>query len=964
MGDTKTEISENPESTSGDLERQESAKTETDTKSETLELQNMKEESDDVCNENSSELTRPKTNDDVQRAIEGLKDIPDEELQEFLDDEDFMEGLDVVDAWEGEEEKRHEKRPKSRSRERERRRISRDHNRFRDHRSLNNRERLRREDRKRDENRRDPNKSTKDIERDKMRTQRDCESKIQAEKNKAIKTLLDSDNVVPPGTELEAIETITEKQNVDKVGISRSRRSREKRTRGSPAWRRSDDRTRNSPHRRWSPIIISPERRRSPIKLSPGSRRSPVRLSPSSRRSPHKLSPLILSPERPRSLLRLSPTHPRRPSWERKTSAEERRRSADRHRRRQEVRERDYKPSSRRSRSRERHRSRSPDRHRRKYSRSPGDRRGSPRWRSRSGSRGRSPQRRTRKRSPFINEIRRQFRNESTRQQQQQQQQPPSANLGYLIPPMMSGMPPMGSPIYPHEQEQHPPFMPHHPPGPQGLIMPGPPQGFMNFDPAHPHMAPSINYDPSAPQLMIQSEFSAGPVIYGQHAPAPVQPPLLPLPVPSPQPVPAPGPIMEQGPLMYNQLHHLAPLLPTPGKEQTDLSSRRSVSPQARSVRSNTPRSYRGMRRSTTPYNDVHSSHEERLKTPEPPVISNSKASFGKTSLSSLLEASVSAKDSLGPPVLYPGFKPEILRHCEHALRDLPVEDPRLKMKGRFFFNPQKEDTTSESEERSSNSILLKKGKNKIYWDEEEERHSQITVKSGVHVHQKICQTDEVQTEQKEVQATVITAEFGVQVNLNDLEQPAKEEKRPIMDRLDWDMRETFDYTPKPREADDLRWSLSNSSQKRPWGRAISPPRGPEDRSFSRERTSSDYPNRTLTLCTPARSREEFSSHRGPILRDHFIREPLPPSYRQNLDDHDEHFHDNRSDRSRGESPMVIDDSPEEIEEEPEVFARTTERIVLTKIPRGQSIPVFKGRGGPREGRPFRGGRGSYRDKF
>ncbi|XP_046625803.1 serine/arginine repetitive matrix protein 1-like isoform X2 [Neodiprion virginianus] len=828
MGDTETEISENLESTSGDLERQESAKTETDTKSETLELQNMKEESDDVCNENSSELTRPKTNDDVQRAIEGLKDIPDEELQEFLDDEDFMEGLDVVDAWEGEEEKRHEKRPKSRSRERERRRISRDHNRFRDHRSLNNRERLRREDRKRDENRRDPNKSTKDIERDKMRTQRDCESKIQAEKNKAIKTLLDSDNVVPPGTELEAIETITEKQNVDKVGISKSRRSREKRTRGSPVWRRSDDRTRNSPHRRWSPIVISPERRRSPIKLSPGSRRSPVRLSPSSRRSPHKLSPLILSPERPRSLLRLSPTHPRRPSWERKTSAEERRRSADRHRRRQEVRERDYKPSSRRSRSRERHRSRSPDRHRRKYSRSPGDRRGSPRWRSRSGSRGRSPQRRTRKRSPFINEIRRQFRNESTRQQQQQQQQPPSANLGYLIPPMMSGMPPMGSPIYPHEQEQHPPFMPHHPPGPQGLIMPGPPQGFMNFDPAHPHMAPSINYDPSAPQLMIQSEFSAGPVIYGQHAPAPVQPPLLPLPVPSPQPVPAPGPIMEQGPLMYNQLHHLAPLLPTPGKEQTDLSSRRSVSPQARS----------------------------------------------------------------------------------------------------------------------------------------EERHSQITVKSGVHVHQKICQTDEVQTEQKEVQATVITAEFGVQVNLNDLEQPAKEEKRPIMDRLDWDMRETFDYTPKPREADDLRWSLSNSSQKRPWGRAISPPRGPEDRSFSRERTSSDYPNRTLTLCTPARSREEFSSHRGPILRDHFIREPLPPSYRQNLDDHDEHFHDNRSDRSRGESPMVIDDSPEEIEEEPEVFARTTERIVLTKIPRGQSIPVFKGRGGPREGRPFRGGRGSYRDKF
>lgn len=73
------------------------------------------------------EINRPKTNDDVQRAIDGLKDIPDEELQEFLDDEDFMAGLDVVDAWEGEEEKRPDVKPKSRSKskEKERRRASR-----------------------------------------------------------------------------------------------------------------------------------------------------------------------------------------------------------------------------------------------------------------------------------------------------------------------------------------------------------------------------------------------------------------------------------------------------------------------------------------------------------------------------------------------------------------------------------------------------------------------------------------------------------------------------------------------------------------------------------------------------------------------------------------------------------------------------------------------------------------------
>lgn len=48
------------------------------------------------------------TNDDVQRAIEGLKEIPDEELQEFLNDEDFMEGLDVVDAWHGDDDRNRE----------------------------------------------------------------------------------------------------------------------------------------------------------------------------------------------------------------------------------------------------------------------------------------------------------------------------------------------------------------------------------------------------------------------------------------------------------------------------------------------------------------------------------------------------------------------------------------------------------------------------------------------------------------------------------------------------------------------------------------------------------------------------------------------------------------------------------------------------------------------------------------
>lgn len=55
------------------------------------------------------------TNDDVQRAIRGIQEMPDEELQGlFLDDEEFMEGLDVVDAWEGDEDKKAEHSANSR----------------------------------------------------------------------------------------------------------------------------------------------------------------------------------------------------------------------------------------------------------------------------------------------------------------------------------------------------------------------------------------------------------------------------------------------------------------------------------------------------------------------------------------------------------------------------------------------------------------------------------------------------------------------------------------------------------------------------------------------------------------------------------------------------------------------------------------------------------------------------------
>lgn len=85
-------------------------------------------EADDTLQEHQSTVVKKEsiiksTNEDVQRAIEGLKEIPDEELQEFLDD-DFMEGLNVVDAWEGEEDRNREEQ-KPRIKEHEERQPSR-----------------------------------------------------------------------------------------------------------------------------------------------------------------------------------------------------------------------------------------------------------------------------------------------------------------------------------------------------------------------------------------------------------------------------------------------------------------------------------------------------------------------------------------------------------------------------------------------------------------------------------------------------------------------------------------------------------------------------------------------------------------------------------------------------------------------------------------------------------------------
>ncbi|XP_050463382.1 serine/arginine repetitive matrix protein 1-like [Cataglyphis hispanica] len=905
------------------------------------------------------------TNDDVQRAIEGLKEIPDEELQEFLDDEDFMEGLDVVDAWEGDEERNREnEQDKTNAVERKERRSSRERHRPEPKGSYS-RVKPKREEKKREEIRRDPLKSTKDIERDKIRTKRDTENKLLAEKEKAIKHLLDSDNVVPPGTEAEAIQSLTEEQNRERAQRE-AQRSREHRrsksfdhySRPSPVRRRSPDRLRSSPHRRRSPFVASPERRRSPYRTSAERHRSPHRYSPGRRKnSPRyfsdRRSPVVLSPDRRRSPRRLSGE--RRSSVDRKWSVERSRR-----RRTEWIHER------RRSRSHDR-RSRSTERQRRRSSRSPASRRYSPRRRSRTRTRSRSVEKRTRKRSPFINELARQLRNEAMK--------PTSMNSsGYVPPATMEGIAPLlNPPVYQQEAEPRPPppppppsasstYMhqpgPHAPPLPPSSMLPipsGPP--FINYE-SMPGVPP-MNFEPMPPpapsHILPPADYSSAPVMYNQPNVVPPPPPsaicptLLPTPVLSPQPVPAP--VMDHTQIPYNPSHTMASVRRSPIRqfESTSKSSNHSTAPSTAS------QNYTE-RGSATSYTEFHAPHEERMKTPEPPVISKPKQ---KTSLSSLLEASVSAKDPSNIPVLYPGFKPEIMRHCEQALCQLPLEDLRLKMKGRFFYDRNEEDhTKNDAEDHTSNSILLQKGKTKIFWEESNVEQQISIPKSTTQMHQKICQTDEMETETKAVQVHVTMVNVETQVYSHDLPQ-IKEEKRPIMDRLDWNVRETYEYAPKFREVEDLRWSLSNSSQRRSWNRQPSPSRRSADEHEhhvdSIDHGSRDHGSRSLRLESPVRSRDDFSAHNA---RDHYNHSRYSPEYHRRSMERDD-FHDRRSDHSRGESPMELEESDDELVDD-HAFQREHDWHGRGKNLRGKSHIL---RGKHLGGRPYRS-RGSFRGKF
>lgn len=236
--------------------------------------------------------------------------------------------------------------------------------------------------------------------------------------------------------------------------------------------------------------------------------------------------------------------------------------------------------------------------------------------------------------------------------------------------------------------------------------------------------------------------------------------------------------------------------------------------------------------------------------------------------------------------------------------------------------------------------------------------------KPPVEMHQKYCQTELPIIEDVACQTNIEQGDFCVQVCPGDLAPPPREEKRPIMDRLDWNIRETFDYTPKIREVDDLRWSLSNTSQKRPWHRTLSPEithdhedeplRSPDHRGLQIDHDSRDYHRNS-----PNRSRESFNIHRG---RNSFSpRETFSP-YRRGPDE----YHEDRSERSREESPLIIEERDDDIELiEQESFSRESNwrgrgKSYGSTVGHKPKMPRGKFSGG----RSFRGRGGGYRGKF
>lgn len=151
-----------------------------------------------------------------------------------------------------------------------------------------------------------------------------------------------------------------------------------------------------------------------------------------------------------------------------------------------------------------------------------------------------------------------------------------------LLPP--AGMLPPGGPGMPMDMISGPVLHPGAMLGPQSSL-PGP---FISFDGMGP--GPAIGYEPIS-RGPPPPDYSSNPVLYNQSAPIPQS-----MQAPSPQPVPAPG-----APVMY------------PIQSQSGYDPHGSSAPHSSYRRHRSPSPIKSRER------------EDRMKTPEPPIISDYK---------------------------------------------------------------------------------------------------------------------------------------------------------------------------------------------------------------------------------------------------------------------------------------------------------------------------------------------------
>ncbi|XP_022912587.1 uncharacterized protein [Onthophagus taurus] len=194
---------------------------------------------------------------DKEQQLE--EDVPENFFDDFMN-EDFIDGLNVVDTWDEEESKKNDKVKKSPQKSRSPRRKCQRTKSPRRHRSSDQNEKER--------DRRDPSKTQRDILRDKDKCAKDQKAKFISEKLKVVET-----GLVPPGMEME-VDIIKLSSSTVTTKLQKIRRSVE-RNRSQEIGRK---------HRKSSPERIrrSPIRRRSPLRRPQKTRsrtRSPRRIS-------------------------------------------------------------------------------------------------------------------------------------------------------------------------------------------------------------------------------------------------------------------------------------------------------------------------------------------------------------------------------------------------------------------------------------------------------------------------------------------------------------------------------------------------------------------------------------------------------------------------------------------------------------------------------------------------------------